>query len=1193
MKHAPRSPRAGRRLHLESLEPRVVLSATDLRITELVASNEDGIVDADGDNSDWLEIYNSGSTSVDLSGMYLTDDDEELDKWTFPAGVVIPAGGYRIVFASDKDGVLAGGELHTNFKLSADGEYLALVAANGVTVIDSYTPEFPQQVEDVSYGRTMAPLGSSAPLVADGAVARGLVPTSSIYDANWMQPGFNDELNFPLTGPTGFGYENSPGDLINYTAEIRTTVPNTTRTLYLRIEFDQSTVAGIDQLLLNMRYDDGFVAYINGQWVAEANAPESIQWNSAASGIHDDALSEQWQSFDVSAIIPKLVVGQNVLAIHALNSPGSDMLVSPELIARGAVLVTPEQKGYFDVPTPGYGNGTSFLGFVDKPTFSVPHGIYQTPQLVSLSTPEPGAVIVYTTNGSTPAVNASLTPTNGTLYTGPINVASTTTLRAMAFKAGFKPSFIAASTYIFLNDVVNQSPTGTPPPGWPADGAANGQSINYGIDPDIIALYGVQAVKDSLASLPSISITTDLANLWNTSTGIYANAVNDGREWERPASAELINPDGSEGFSVNAGLRIRGGYARNDFNPKHALRLYFRSEYGDGKLHYPLFGDEGADEFDVVDLRTESNYSWSAWGSRENSFTREVFSRDLQGELGEPYTRSRYYHLYLDGQYFGVYQTQERVQEDYGETYLGGDAEDYDVVKAGRMDGGGTQVAEGNDLAWSRLFSLAQSMADNPAGNANNYYTMQGLLPNGTRNPELPVLLDVENLINFMTIIWYTGGFDTGISLFFGENEANNWYGIYNRENNDLGFQYFIHDNEHSLGDQEGGYHGTQFIDRTGPFNAGNESNYAYFNPVYLHQDLLVHPEYRMRIVEKVGQYFFNNGPMTPAASIARMQERIAQVEPAIIAEAARWGDSKRSTPFNKSDWQLETNWLLNTYFPTRTATVIGQLAADNLWIPMPTLSVPAGTVTPGTTLTMASSAAGTIYYTTDGSDPRMTNGGIRPSALVYSGPISLDASPTITARLRLASNNWSDDVSAAYQVFRPGDYQRNGVVDGGDFLAWQRLLGTPVTTAGEGADGNFSYWVDGGDLTVWQNNYGAGHDPEELAAVVVDLEAIDGAAAVSTDGDDSAIESFSLPKSVLLDLSGGHQARHTGDGRAARDAALNAEPEMGLGNATANPVGARDSARGFAPPRRLQFAGAADEAELALALDAALGELL
>ena len=73
---------------------------------------------------------------------------------------------------------------------------------------------------------------------------------------------------------------------------------------------------------------------------------------------------------------------------------------------------------------------------------------------------------------------------------------------------------------------------------------------------------------------------------------------------------------------------------------------------------------------------------------------------------------------------------------------------------------------------------------------------------------------------------------------------------------------------------------------------------------------------------------------MTPAASIARMQERIAQVDPAIIAEAARWGDSKVAVPYNKTHWLTEINWLRNTYFRSRNPTVVGQLRADGLCRP-------------------------------------------------------------------------------------------------------------------------------------------------------------------------------------------------------------------------------------------------------------------
>jgi hypothetical protein len=1068
--------RGGRSLAFETLERRVPLDASMLRITEFLASNDEVLLDADGDSSDWLEIYNSGPDVVSLAGLHLTDDDEELDKWEFPAGTTLGPGGYLVVFASNKDAILAGGELHTNFAISADGEYLALVAADGVTVIDQYDPEPPAQVEDVSYGRAMEAIGGATTILANGAQGRAWVPTSGALDAVWRGINF-DDATFPIVGPTGFGYENSPGNAVNYTAEIGTSVPSTTRSLYVRIPFTLDSLAGIDKLTLRMRYDDGFVAYINGEYVAEANAPEALQWNSIATGLHDDALSEQFIDFEASHVISKLRVGQNVLAIHALNvSGGSDMLIAPELAAQASKIIDPDQLGYFDAPTPGYGNGLNHLGFVDEPTFSVPHGYYTTAQTVSITTQLAGATILYTTNGSTPAVDATGAPINGTLYTTPLNIASSTNLRVAAFKPGYKPSNIVPQTYLFLNDVVNQSPQGQVPAGFPASGAVNGQEMNYGIDPAIVSLYGAQAVKDSLASLPAISITTDLGNLFDPSYGIYVNAGGDGRDWERPTSVELINADGTDGFATNAGLRIRGGYSRGGWNPKHAFRLYFRSEYGDGKLDYALFGDEGVDEFDVIDLRSDQNYAWATHGDTQHTMLREVFGRDLQRELGDPYTRSRYYHLYLNGQYWGVFQTQERVEEDYAAAYYGGQPEDYDILKHGLNDGIPTEINEGNDLAWRRLFDLAQALATNPQVNANNYYTMQGLNPDGTRNPALPVLLDVDNIINFALIIAYTGGYDSGISQFLGDNQANNWYGMYNRVAADQGFQFFIHDNEHSLG-AAGSVHGSGGIDRTGPFNNGNQNNYNYFNPTYLHQDLLAHPEYRQRVIELATQYFLNNGPMTPAANAARMTERRNQVDGAVIAESARWGDSKVEPPRTKATWTGELNWLYTIYFPGRTNLVMNHLRNDGLFVTPPSLSPPSGTVTPGTLLTMDAAGAGTIYYTTDGmTDPRLVGGGINPSPEVktYTAPVALNSFQVIKARTRTASGVWSALVERTYAVPQTaGDYDGNSTVDASDFLFWQRQLGVAANPVGSGADGNQSGSVDGADLAVWRDHFG------------------------------------------------------------------------------------------------------------------------
>ena len=1063
-----------------------MLDASALRITEFAANNDSLLLDYDGDTSDWVEIYNTGSTAVDMSGMHLTDRDTSLDRWAFPDGTTLEAGAYLVVFASNKDTVMPNGELHTDFALSADGEYLALTDVD-TTIIDQYAPKFPEQDDDVTYGRAMQPTGSLQTLVAEGAQGQAWVPTSGAYDGAWTGVGFDDSA-FTLTGPTGFGYENNPGDGINYTAEINTSVPSGTTSLYLRVEFNLTSLVGVDRLTLRMRYDDGFVAYVNGVKVAEANAPANPQWDSIAAAGHSDDLGEQFQDFDISGVIPQLHTGENVLAIHGLNLSGSsDMLIAPELVAEQRTLVSPEEIGYLLVATPGYGNDSEVtLPFAEQPEFSTPHGFYDTAQSVTLSADE-GATIIYTTDGSTPEADANLNPVNGTVATGPILVSQTTTLRARAFHPAYTPSFVATATYVFLDDVIQQSPNGETPTGWAPNGL-NGQTMDYGIDPEIISLYGAEAVKESLSGIPSFSITTDLENLFDPTTGIYVNALYRGEEWERPASVELIDPGGVEGFTVNAGLRIRGGYSRNDFNPKHAFRFYFRGDYGATHLEYPLFGDEGVDVFDVLDLRTAQNYSWSSEGNSQNSFLREVFSRDLQGDLGQPYTRSEYYHLYINGVYWGIYQTQERAEEFYAESYFGGDEDDYDVLKADVHVTGATELSSGNDEAWRDLFDYGEALAADPTANADLYWTMQGLNPDGTRNPSLPVLLDADNLVDFMSIIILTGGYDTGISYFIGENVANNWFGIYNRETADQGFQFFVHDNEHSLGAGMG-YHGTVTLDRTGPFNNGNQSVYAQFNPVFLHQDLMASAEYRQLFIDHVQQNFFNGGAMTADANAERMLERYYEVEPAIIAESARWGDSKVSSPMTKSTWSTEAFWLIRTYFRVRNFYVLDQLRADDLFTDCtaPVFSQHGGTVFTGYELSMTA-PGGTIYYTTDGvTDPRAIGGGVNGSAAVqaYSGAVPLTGDTTVMARLLTVSGEWSGLVQADFNVLQSqqGDYNRNGAVDLFDLMLWQRSYGSTVANSYDDADGNGDTVVDGEDLAVWVSQF-TGTPPAATAEV-------------------------------------------------------------------------------------------------------------
>ena len=398
---------------------------------------------------------------------------------------------------------------------------------------------------------------------------------------------------------------------------------NQSTDVYLRIPFNVVDPAELDSLALRMNYDDGFVAYLNGTELARRNAPSgAVPANSASATDRPRSEAEFTESINLSPFLSDLNAGQNVLAIHGLNdSIGSDeFLLRAEL---SEISVTVGDLLYFPTPTPrDFNPSTGVEGFLtEEISYSQPHGIYTDPFSLTLTAATAGTTIRYTLDGSEP------TSTNGIDYTSPITIDATTTIRARAFKTDFDPSFVETRTYLFLDDVLDQRASTATAAGFPA-GPINGQVLDYGMDPDIVnsGVWGPQMV-DALTQIPSMSIVMDIDDLLGSSDGIYVNAHSHGKAWERPASLEMIHPDGSEGFAVNAGLRIRGGFSRSSNNPKHAFRLFFRDEYGDAKLEYPLFGSEGAETFDKLDLRTAQNYSWSFRGNGKNSFiARHLFS---------------------------------------------------------------------------------------------------------------------------------------------------------------------------------------------------------------------------------------------------------------------------------------------------------------------------------------------------------------------------------------------------------------------------------------------------------------------------------------------------------------------------------------------------------------------------------------
>lgn len=787
-------------------------AAPALVISEFLAANVKNRADENGDFEDWIELRNTTASAVNAQGWRLTDEVGNPGKWTLPS-VSVPAGGYLVIFASGKDRRVAGSNLHTNFRLSNGGEYLALVEPDGETVATVFAPQFPPQANDVSYG----------------------------------------------------------------------------------------------------------------------------------------------------------------------------------LDAAGA-------RVFFASPTPGAANGAGSVDRVADTRFSVDRGFFSAPFDLVISCATDGAEIRYTTNGAPP------TATTGKVFSGPLRIAGTTALRAAAFKPGWLPSNVDTHSYLFTADIMQQSPTGAPPPGWPSTWGGN--TRDYGMDPDVVNDPRYRnTIESDLKSLPSFCVTVDLPDLFDPTRGIYANPGQDGRSWERPMSLELIRPDGTKGFQANGGIRIRGGFSRSTSNPKHAFRFFFREEYGEAELKYPVFGPDAAESFDGFDLRTFQNYSWSFQGDGRGTFMRDQFNRDVQLAMGQPAERGDYYHLYVNGQYWGLYNTCERPEASYAATYLGGAKEDYDVIKveAGPYTTGAT---DGTLAGWTQIYNLVKAGV-----NDTLYRRLLGQNPDGTRNPDYPVYVDADNLIDYMLIILWGGNLDAPISNFLGNTSPNNYFGIWNRVTRDRGFQFFVHDAEHTLLNVN--------EDRTGPFPAG-DSSVTKSSPQWLWQKLLGSPEFRLAVADRVRRHFFNGGVLSAEGARALYLKRRNEIDRAVVAESARWGDSKRpSDPFNRDDDWLPAVQSNLSFIAARPAVVLQQLQADGLLpqVATPQFNQAGGPITSGFGLLMAPAGA-TIHYTLDGSDPRAPGGGVASGALRYAAPVRLTESVVVKART-LENGVWSALSEAEFVVIQ------------------------------------------------------------------------------------------------------------------------------------------------------------------------------
>jgi hypothetical protein len=421
---------------------------------------------------------------------------------------------------------------------------------------------------------------------------------------------------------------------------------------------------------------------------------------------------------------------------------------------------------------------------------------------------------------------------------------------------------------------------------------------------------------------------------------------------------------------------------------------------------------------------------------RERSqYITDSWTKDTFLAMGHVAAHNRFVHLYLNGIYWGVYNPSERMDKDFAASYLGGNASDFDVIKDY------TEAVDGTVDAWNEMMNMAnRGLTSNAV-----YQRIQGNNPDGTRNPSYDRLVDVENIIDYMILNFYAGNTDW---------DHHNWAAARSRIFSSQGFQFLPWDTEHIFEDLH--------------HNMLNENNPDC--PSALFQKLRENADFRRLFADRVQLFCFNGGLLTPGAVLESWRKRASEIEMAIIAESARWGDYRRDVhqyqpqgPFDlytkNKHWQAEQDFLQNEYFPNRTTVFISQLRQANLF---PTVSAPEflingiatyqHIISAGDVLSMTA-PVGNIYYTTDGTDPFLSNQSQSADQKVL---FAEDADKRVLVPKSDIGNDWRSDVNF-------------------DDSAWQLCSGAPGGVGYEKSSG-YENWIT---LDVANDMYNDGSTKE------------------------------------------------------------------------------------------------------------------
>lgn len=609
-----------------------------VRINEIVASNVASWADEDADFPDWIELYNSGPSPVDLSGYYLSDDPDQPQKWVF-GSTLIAAGEYMLVFASDKN-------------------------RSGTSI----------------YWES---------LVREGNVARYLIPSTNLADT-WISADYSD-ANWQ-NGILGIGY----GD-----GDDQTQVPYGTISVFTRIRFEVANLATVTQMLMHIDFDDGYVAYLNGREISRenltGNAPLPFDLTANIYTEPVMALGGSLEAINLTEHLDVLYEGENVLAIqvHNYSAGSSDLTIIPFLTlgyssppsnsrgvadavglpefqstaahtnfrlssdgeflallspdgsyadsvsfpslrgdeAYGRLPYSPHEWKIFTQSTPNAENPSQgFDARLPNPVLSNPGGLYADDVDVAITDSSIAEHVYFTVDGSVPTIRSLA------YGKAPRSVQRTLSMRLRTIQPGKIPSDVVTHTYIIGEEHF----------------------------------------------LPVVSVSTSPEHLWSPDSGIYVVGVNGipgfcrndpvnwNQDWEIPIHIELYEKDGSLGFSSQAGAKIFGGCSRTQ--PQKSLSVFFRGRYGNPELNYRLFQEKNIESFQAFVLRNSGN-------DFNDTHFRDGLMKTLAEDADLEYQAFRPAAVYLNGEYWGIHNIREKINEHFIASNSTADADEIDMLE--------------------------------------------------------------------------------------------------------------------------------------------------------------------------------------------------------------------------------------------------------------------------------------------------------------------------------------------------------------------------------------------------------------------------------------------------------------------------------------------------------------------------------